>query len=96
MKNNKKARQRRAEGMRSFRRTGNVITGTYRDCQLTEAQKTDFRNFPECLLPVLKGWRSGTDMHRLAEVQEGQDRTAEGYGISASSADPEPRFSFQE
>lgn len=92
----KKARRRRAEIMRRFQRTGKVITGTYRDCQLTEEPRTDSRTFPEYLLPVLKDWRSGTDMHKLVEAQEVQDRIAEEYEISALLAAREPHSSFQE
>lgn len=76
MDSKKKARMKRAQRMvlRNGRQD-RVFTVTYRDCQLTEEPKTDSRSFPEYLLPVLKDWRSGTDMHKLAEAQEGQSQT---------------------
>ena len=97
MDNKKKARMKRAQRM-SLRkgRQDRVFTVTYRDCLPTEGQGTDSRSFPEYPLPVLKDWRSGTDMRRLAEAQEGQSQTAEEYGTSALLAAHEPHSSFQE
>lgn len=93
----KKARMKRAQRMALRNgRQDRVFTVTYRDCQLTEEPKTDSRTFPEYLLPVLKDWRSGTDMHKLVEAQEVQDRIAEEYEISALLAAREPHSSFQE
>lgn len=97
MDGNKKARMRRAQRMALRNgRQDRVFTVTYRDCQLTEEPRTDSRSFPEYLLPVLKDWRSGTDMHKLAEAQEGQSQTVEEYGTSALLAAREPHSSFQE
>ena len=97
MDNKKKARMRRAQRMALRNgRQDRVFTVTYRDCLPTEGQRTVSRSFPEYPLPVLKDWRSGTDMRRLAEAQEGQSQTAEEDEISALLATHEPHSSFQE
>lgn len=89
MDNKKKARMRRAQRMALRNgRQDRVFTVTYRDYLPTEGQRTDSRSFPEYLLPVLKDWRSGTDMHRLAEAQEGQSQTWETKGARAHEKIP--------
>lgn len=74
--------------MQKFRRTGKVFTGTYQDSPPTEEQRTDSRSVPEELLPLLKDWRSGTDMRRLAEAREGRGPKTEE---SEALAEPEGR-----
>ena len=76
MDNKKKARMRRAQRMALRNgRQDRLFTVTYQDYLPTEGQRTDSRSFPEYLLPVLKDWRSGTDMRRLAKAQECQSQT---------------------